>query len=89
MALEWDEAKRLWTLRDRRLDFVDAALAFDGRAAVHLAAMTQNEERFLTVALMEGKFYTVVWSWRGDNRRIISMRRSRGGEERHYRALYG
>jgi hypothetical protein len=89
MTIEWDEAKRLWTLRQRGLDFIDAGLLFDGRAALHLTAATHNEERFLTVAVMEGKFYTVVWTWRGDNRRIISMRRSRRGEESQYRVLHG
>ncbi len=28
---EWDEAKRIWTIAERGLDFADAALAFDGR----------------------------------------------------------
>jgi uncharacterized protein len=89
MTFEWDEAKRLWTLRQRGLDFIDAGLLLDGRAALHLTAATHNEQRFLTVALMEGKFYTVVWTWRGDNRRFISMRRSRRGEGSQYRSLHG
>jgi uncharacterized DUF497 family protein len=28
---EWDEAKRQWTLAERGLDFIDAAMMFDGR----------------------------------------------------------
>jgi uncharacterized DUF497 family protein len=84
---EWNEAKRLWTIERRGLDFIDAATVFDGRPAVHIPARFENEARVLSVSRIEGKFYTVVWTWRGNNRRIISFRRSRDGEEKQYRAL--
>jgi hypothetical protein len=86
---EWDEAKRLWTLNERSLDFVDAVMVFDGRPAVHIPATLKSEARVLTVAMIEAKPYTVVWTWRGRNRRIISFRRSRDGEEKQYRAAHG
>ncbi len=86
---EWDEAKRQWTLAARNLDFIDAVLLFDGRPAIHIPATRKDEERFLTVAAIAEKFYTVVWMWRDGNRRIISFRRSRDDEEKHYRALHG
>jgi uncharacterized protein len=85
---EWDEAKRLWTLSERGLDFIDATMVFDGRPAVHFPARYENEARVLSVALLKGKFYTVVWTWRGKNQRIISFRRSRDEEEKRYRALH-
>lgn len=86
---EWDERKRQWTLRERGLDFVDAAILFDGRPCLLIPARQEDEERFLSVAAIGGKFYTVVWTWRGRNRRIISFRRSRDAEERQYRAIFG
>jgi uncharacterized DUF497 family protein len=85
---EWDEAKRLRTLAVRGIDFVDARFAFDGRAALEMQAWRLNEERFLTVAAIDGKMYTVVWTWRGEKRRIISFRRARDAEERRYRELH-
>ncbi|HEY5047257.1 MAG TPA: BrnT family toxin [Rhizomicrobium sp.] len=85
---EWDEAKRLRTIEERGLDFVDAVLVFDGRPAVHIPATYGNEERVLSVASIEGRFYTVVWTWRSGFRRIISFRRSRDGEENLYRAAH-
>jgi uncharacterized DUF497 family protein len=88
-VFEWDEAKRLWTLKERGLDFIDAAMVFDGRLAVHIPAMFKNEARVLSVAMIAGKSYTIVWTWRGRNRRIIWVRRSRDGEERQYRAAHG
>ncbi len=81
---EWDEAKRLRTLVERGLDFIDAALAFDGRPAVNVPARHEGEDRFLTVAMLGGKCHAVVWTWRGANRRIISFRRARDVEERLY-----
>jgi uncharacterized DUF497 family protein len=86
---EWSEAKRLPILRERELDFRDAAQIFDGRPVLHMRSFRNNEERTVSIADIEGKFYTVVWTWRGESRRIISFRRARDAEERRYRALHG
>jgi len=85
---EWDEQKRLWTIHERGLDFIDATTIFDGRLAIHVPAHVKNEDRLLSIAMIGGKCYTVVWMWRGTNRRIISFRRARHEEEKAYRALY-
>jgi len=85
---EWDEAKRQKNLAKHSLDFRDARLIFDGRNAVHVPALKNEETRFLSIAIIGEKIYTVVWTWRGDSRRIISFRRSRHGEERAYRQIY-
>jgi uncharacterized protein len=89
MPFEWDQAKQRKTMAIRGLDFGDAPVLFDGRPAVHLPARSEAEERILTVAFVEGKLHTVVWTWRGENRRIISFRRARRGEERAYQAVHG
>ncbi len=85
---EWDEKKRLWTIKERDLDFIDAADIFDGRPVIHIPAHAKGEDRFLSVATIGGKFHTVVWAWRGEFRRIISFRRSRNDEEKAYRKLH-
>jgi uncharacterized DUF497 family protein len=82
---EWDEAKRRRTLADRGLDFADARPLFDGRPVASVAARTETEARTLTTGpLKDGKFYTVVWTWRGEARRIISFRRARDAEARRH-----
>jgi uncharacterized DUF497 family protein len=86
---EWDEAKRLAVLADRGIDFEDAWRVFDGRPVHHVPSPRNNEDRVASIAGIDGKFYTVVWVWRGDNQRIISFRRARHGEERAYRQVYG
>jgi uncharacterized DUF497 family protein len=85
---EWDEAKRLTNIAKHRLDFRDAGLVFDGRSALHIPALHLDEMRFLSVAMIGGKFYTVIWTQRPTARRIISFRRARDGEERAYRQIY-
>jgi uncharacterized protein len=86
---EWDERRRLRTLRERHLDFRDADQVFDGRPVIHVRAWRNQEERFVSTAEINGKLYTVVWTWRGKNQRIISFRRASNGEERAYRKIHG
>jgi uncharacterized DUF497 family protein len=87
--LEWDEAKRLKNKKRRGLDFADADLMFDGRPITTAASRRNNEDRFVSTAEIDGKLYTVVWTWRVDNQRIISFRRAGYGEERAYRQIFG
>ncbi|NTW84454.1 MAG: BrnT family toxin [Chlorobiaceae bacterium] len=48
-----------------------------------------DEMRHITTAAMDdGKFYTVIWTWRESNRRIISFRRARTVEKRTYREIF-
>ncbi len=86
---EWDEAKRLAVLADRGIDFEDAWRVFDGRLVHHVASPRNDEDRLVSIAEIDGKFYAVVWTWRGDNQRIISFRRARHVEERAYRQVHG
>jgi len=85
---EWDEAKRLSTLQERGLDFIDAVAIFDGRPVIHAVAKNSEEERIVSVAVIKNKCFAVVWTWRGKVRRIICFRRARDGEEKKYHALY-
>jgi uncharacterized DUF497 family protein len=87
--LEWDEAKRLKNIQRRGLDFEDADLMFDGRPVTTAASRRNNEDRFVSTAEIDGKLYTVVLMWRGENQRIISFRRASYGEERTYRRIFG
>jgi len=87
---EWDEEKRQATITNRGLDFVAARTLFDGRATLTVPALFPVEDRFLTIAMLDdGKCYAVVWTWRGELRRIISFRRARDGEETAYRQTHG
>jgi uncharacterized DUF497 family protein len=89
MDFEWDEAKRLSNIAKHSLDFLRATKLFDGRPHLDLKSPYPAEERHLRVALLDGIYVTVVWTWRGrDNVRIISVRRSRDDEKGGYQALH-
>jgi uncharacterized DUF497 family protein len=89
MDFEWFEDKRLWTLKDRGLDFRDCRHLFDGRPIYTYPSPREGEQRFVSVGIIEHRFIAVIWMERDNGRRIISMRRARDGEETKYRALLG
>ncbi|MDP9469848.1 MAG: BrnT family toxin [Chloroflexota bacterium] len=89
MDFEWDDAKRQANLAKHRVDFVDVQELFDGRPVFTAVSQHPDEQRFVTTGILDGRFYTVVWTWRGDSIRLISARRARDAEQRHYRALHG
>jgi uncharacterized DUF497 family protein len=75
VTVTFDPAKRLVTLRERGIDFaIDAAKVFAGRVAtVTDDRFDYGEIRFSTAGL-NGRMVTVIWTWRGATRHIISMR---------------
>lgn len=89
MHYEWDERKRHVTLAERGLDLADASRFFDGRPVVITPSPRGHEERFAATAMVDGEFLTLIWTWRDDAIRVITMRRAHAKEERQYRQLHG
>jgi uncharacterized DUF497 family protein len=89
MEFEWDETKRLRTLRERGLDFRDARQLLDSRPLYSYPSSRFGEDRVVSIGLLEDRLIAVVWVERNGVRRIISMRRARDAEERKFRALFG
>jgi uncharacterized protein len=77
MQIEFDGIKRDKTLAERSLDFARAGEVFAGR---HLTRADTREdyveERFVTAGWLDGRQVVVVWTPRGEARRIISMRKA-------------
>jgi hypothetical protein len=89
MEFEWDERKRAQIVAERALDFVAAHRFFDGRPVSSQPSPRMDEERWKTTALIEGLHLTLVWCWRGENIRVITMRRAHEKEIGAYRQLHG
>jgi uncharacterized DUF497 family protein len=89
MLFEWDENKRRRNLADHKVDFIDMVQIFDGRPTFTYHSPRNNEIRWGTVGIVSERFYLVVWTLRGERRRIISAYRADDWEIREYRALYG
>ncbi|KWT91690.1 BrnT family toxin [Candidatus Magnetominusculus xianensis] len=89
MIFEWSEQKRQSVLKARNLDFIDARYLFDGRRLCTVPSPRGTEQRWLSIGDINGKLIAVVWTWRDDAIRIITMRRARDEEKRRYQALHG
>jgi uncharacterized protein len=89
MAFEMDEAKRQGNLDKHGVDFLRAIQLFDGRPVLTAPSSYPDETRFITTGMIDERFYTAVWTQRGENIRLISARRARDAEARANRAVHG
>ena len=85
MALqyEWDEAKRLFTLEGRGIDFASVE-DFEWDSALVLPSDRYGETRLAAIGYIRNRLYTVIYTERGDLIRVISMRKSSRKEIREY-----
>ena len=76
MKIRFDPAKRAATLADRGLDFLDAAEVFAGpQLTLTDDRQDYGEPRFQTYGLLNGRLMLVVWTPRGSERHVFSMRK--------------
>ena len=88
--ISFDPVKRAVTLEKRGLDFANAGLVF--AAGVFTRQDTRfeyGEDRFITAGYLAGRCVVLVWTPRGEARRIISMRHADDREEQRWRAAAG
>lgn len=79
--------KRLAVARERGLDFIDGQELFDGRPLYTYPSPRGSEPRWVSIGHLGGHMVAVIWTIRGDNIRIITMRRARDAEKRRFSAL--
>lgn len=90
MEFEWDEAKRLANVAKHGIDFVDAKQIWLGDVFEIRSSQDHHAEpRHLAYGLMSDRLITVVFTWRGDNIRLISARRARHHERKAYQNAFG
>ena len=81
---EFDPAKSRSNLEKHGIDFVEAQELWEDDNKIVFPISSEGEPRFLMVASYNGKYWTVIFTHRGNNIRIISVRRSRTKEIHHY-----
>ncbi len=88
MTYVWDERKRLANLEKHGLDFVDANLVHEAPVKVtfDLAREGSSERRFMDLAAVEGSVIALVYTFRSESVRCISMRRAKRKERRVFYA---
>ena len=90
MQITFDPAKRERTLRERGLDFADAAAVFAGRTFTFQDDRFEYPEiRCVTVGLLAGRMVVLVWTpdpgiAEDETRRVISMRKANAREQARY-----
>ncbi len=85
MTYEWDADKARANLRKHDVDFADAVAVLEDDAAITIADEHPGEDRFITVGQDAlGRILVVVYTWRGENIRLISARKATPRELQQY-----
>ena len=90
-AYEWDEAKREANLVKHGVDFMDALEVFADPLRVERVNRRREyaEERREVLGMVRDQMLFVVYTLRGEVRRLISARRASRNERRAYYAGSG
>ena len=89
-GFEWDEAKRRSNIKDHGVDFRLAARIF--RETVIEAEDRRGgycEPRYRALGHVGDEYFVVAYTWRGDNRRLISAWKVGPDGRTRYQALLG
>jgi uncharacterized DUF497 family protein len=90
VSITYDPAKRQRTLEQRGLDFDDAAAVFAGvTLTLEDDRQDYGEPRFQTYGLLGQRLVMVVWTPRGADRHVISMRKCNAREKARFEAQLG
>ncbi len=86
-GFEWGETKRRLNVAKHGTDFAEVVAMFAGYLVEERDDRRDyGEERWLAYGEVEGRVIAVVYTWRGDRRRLISARRARADERTKYYA---
>jgi uncharacterized DUF497 family protein len=85
VSYEWDPAKARRNFQKHGVDFADAVAVFEDEYALTLEDSSSEELRWVSVGLDHlGRVLVVVYTWRGENIRIVSARPATPRERRQY-----
>lgn len=87
MGFEYDLDKSAGNKRKHGIDFEEAQTLWDDPDLVEIPAKTTDEPRALVVGMIGGKHWSAVITYRGENIRLISVRRARKEEVAIYESL--
>jgi uncharacterized DUF497 family protein len=67
------------------VSFADAVAVFSDEFALTVEDKSSEEQRFVTMGMdVVGRLILVVYTWRGNNIRLISARKATVGERKEY-----
>ena len=85
MNYQWDRNKANSNLQKHDIDFADAATVFSDDFALTIEDDNPDEDRFITIGMDAlGRMLVVVFTWRGEDIRLISARKATRQEQKQY-----
>lgn len=87
MSFEYDPKKSQINREKHGIDFNKAQALWSDEDRLEIPAKTLDEPRYLVVGKIRGKHWSAVITYRGENIRIISVRRSRDEEIELYESF--
>jgi uncharacterized DUF497 family protein len=84
LAFEYDPAKSIENKRKHGIDFEDAQRLWADPEVVDIPARTTDELCWLLIGKIDARQWSAIITKRGENIRLISVRRSRDEEVRLY-----
>jgi uncharacterized DUF497 family protein len=82
---EWDHNKDRQNQTKHGVSFADTFAVFEDSNALTIEDNEHDEERFVTIGMdCFGRILTVAYTWRDENIRIISARKSTKSEAKQY-----
>lgn len=85
LVVEWDRDKAEANRSKHGVDFADAATVLSDDFALTRRDDNPAEERFATVGMDAlGRVLVVIFTWRGEEMRLISARRATASERKQY-----
>ncbi len=79
-VFEYDENKSQSNLVKHGINFIEAQKLWDDPNLLEIPVKTQDEQRFMVIAKINNKNWSGVITYRDQNIRLISVRRSRKEE---------
>ena len=80
MSFEYDPDKSESNKQKHGIDFREAQTLWEDIDLLEIPAKAMDEPRFLVIGKIGGKHWSGIITYRGENIRIISVRRSRNEE---------
>lgn len=80
MRFEFDPIKSKNNKEKRGIDFIEAEALWEDPDLLEIPARTTDEQRFLVIGKIAAKHWSGVITYRGEDIRIISVRRARDEE---------
>ena len=80
---EWDESKRQLNLAKHGVDF-NAAYDFQLHTAMTTSSVRRGETRYVSIGYLDERLHVIVYTLRGQQARIISIRRASRRERQIY-----